>query len=267
MVSRGVTKESVGFFRMSSIPEKTSQFSFNFDEMDPQPIEHVVLQSNDVPPKKCSRCKQTFPATTEYFHRNKAKPDGLNVYCKPCRHDIAQEEVARKPDLHKKKWERELAKLPEKQEQRRARGAQNMRVHRAIRKPDAIENGMCPSCFIRPAEPGHLCDYRRDRQAEWRANNPEATRTIHKGVRDRLRKQVIDAYGGKCACCGESNPAFLSVDHINNDGAEHRRSVRHLYTWLRQNDFPKDGFQLLCFNCNCAKGIYGICPHQATSPH
>jgi hypothetical protein len=26
--------------------------------------------------------------------------------------------------------------------------------------------------------------------------------------------------------------------------------------------YPKDRYQLLCHNCNMAKGFYGLCPHQ-----
>jgi len=70
----------------------------------------------------------------------------------------------------------------------------------------------------------------------------------------------------KCACCGEREWKFLSIDHINNDGAEHRKKIGnkggdHIYRWLVRNNFPK-GFQVLCHNCNQAKGHYGICPHQ-----
>ena len=81
----------------------------------------------------------------------------------------------------------------------------------------------------------------------------------------RLRAQVIEAYGGRCACCGETTPEFLSVDHINNDGGQHRRnglSGPRFYRWLKATGFPKDAFTLLCFNCNCAKGFFGGCPHQ-----
>lgn len=81
-----------------------------------------------------------------------------------------------------------------------------------------------------------------------------------------LKAKIIEEYGGKCACCGEAHFAFLTIDHINNDGAEHRRQgVGHgksFYQWLIRNDFPKDNFQLLCMNCNFAKGHYGVCPHQ-----
>jgi len=81
------------------------------------------------------------------------------------------------------------------------------------------------------------------------------------------KQAVIDAYGGRCACCGEDNPVFLSVDHINNDGNLHRKKGggmgSSLYKWLIKRNFPKDNFQLLCHNCNRGKHLNGgICPHQ-----
>ena len=56
---------------------------------------------------------------------------------------------------------------------------------------------------------------------------------------------------------------FLSIDHINNDGAAHRRKLgsNYIYSWLIQTNFP-EGFQVLCHNCNLAKGFYKQCPHQ-----
>lgn len=66
-----------------------------------------------------------------------------------------------------------------------------------------------------------------------------------------------------CVCCGESEMAFLSIDHIDGGGCEHRRQIKsnRIYNWLINNRFP-DGFQVLCFNCNFAKHVYGVCPHQ-----
>lgn len=75
---------------------------------------------------------------------------------------------------------------------------------------------------------------------------------------------VLDQYGGQCACCGLAEPLFLTVDHINNDGAAHRRKIgpHGIYKWLIQNRFP-NGFQLLCFNCNCGRARNGgVCPHH-----
>lgn len=86
-----------------------------------------------------------------------------------------------------------------------------------------------------------------------------------------MRKEVFGAYGGyKCACCGEREPAFLSIDHVDNNGAEmrrtgvHSRGGTHFYQWLRKNGYPK-GFQVLCMNCNVGKHRNGgICPHQSS---
>ena len=66
----------------------------------------------------------------------------------------------------------------------------------------------------------------------------------------------------QCSCCGELIYEFLTIDHVHNDGKDHRKKIGHnLYDWLIKNNFP-DGFQVLCMNCNWAKGKYGLCPHQ-----
>lgn len=87
-----------------------------------------------------------------------------------------------------------------------------------------------------------------------------------------LKDIVFKAYGGyRCNCCGESTPEFLMLDHVNNDGAKHRREVfkgrrngtgRAMYLWIIRNQFP-DIFQVLCANCNWGKKMNdGICPHK-----
>ena len=81
--------------------------------------------------------------------------------------------------------------------------------------------------------------------------------------RIRDRKAAFDIYGSMCNYCGETIEPFLTIDHVNNDGAEHRRSQRaggqgghEVGAWLRKNKYPS-GFQTLCFNCNCAKSKSG----------
>jgi hypothetical protein len=59
----------------------------------------------------------------------------------------------------------------------------------------------------------------------------------------------------KCLICGENHIEFLEIDHIHNDGSNHRREIggsTYLYTWLINNDFPY-GYQVLCRNCNVKK--------------
>ena len=74
--------------------------------------------------------------------------------------------------------------------------------------------------------------------------------------------EVFARYGQTCACCGEPEMAFLTIDHIEGSGQIHKESISTtIYNWLKRNGFP-DGFQSLCWNCNLAKHIYGACPHQ-----
>lgn len=70
-----------------------------------------------------------------------------------------------------------------------------------------------------------------------------------------LKYSVLSHYGGgKCACvkCGFDDLRALSIDHINNDGGEHRKRVGNggsvMYRWLLNNGYP-DGLQTLCMNC------------------
>lgn len=81
-----------------------------------------------------------------------------------------------------------------------------------------------------------------------------------------LKAEMISAYGGACSCCGESESAFLSLEHLNGDGAEHRASLggaSKVWADLKKRGWPKDGYTVLCFNCNLGKRCNGgICPHQ-----
>lgn len=86
----------------------------------------------------------------------------------------------------------------------------------------------------------------------------------HRRNRDALRKELLVAYGGRCACCGEREPAFLTIDHTNRDGAEHRRRVggsSRIWRDLQKRGWPKNGYALLCMNCNWSTRYGAVCPH------
>jgi len=103
------------------------------------------------------------------------------------------------------------------------------------------------------------------RTAEWRSANRERALQSQRDCDRKLKEAAYAAYGGfRCACCGEDEEMFLSLDHINNDGAAHRKTMdrRKIYKWLARNGFPKT-FQVLCMNCNHGKARNGgVCPHQ-----
>lgn len=80
-----------------------------------------------------------------------------------------------------------------------------------------------------------------------------------------LRAEVIRAYGGTCACCGESEFMFLELDHVDGNGADHRREIGRgahaSYKWAKNQGFP-NSLQVLCANCNQGRQRNGgVCPH------
>ncbi len=117
-----------------------------------------------------------------------------------------------------------------------------------------IEDGRCSMCGVGEAIPNRrVCSDCKER--------------YKKRHRD-LKLRVIKGYGNKCACCGETNFEFLSVDHIKERGADERRrlgrgagSTATVYRMLIRLGFP-DSHQCLCYNCNMSLGFYGYRPHR-----
>lgn len=75
-----------------------------------------------------------------------------------------------------------------------------------------------------------------------------------------LRREAIQEYGGRCACCGEKDWRFLTLDHVRNDGAAHRRAIsgakrgQKFYQALKRRGWPdKERLRVLCFNCNISR--------------
>ena len=140
----------------------------------------------------------------------------------------------------------------------------------------------CKSCGTEhPFEHYQITDKRRgyrrhecrecycSRQRRYYSERTEEYKGRSTSMNAMLHRKAVEAYGGKCACCGETEWLFLTIDHINNDGAE-RRKTEHgsgttFYRWLRNNDYPED-FQVLCYNCNLGKHRNGgVCPHKEGS--
>jgi hypothetical protein len=114
-------------------------------------------------------------------------------------------------------------------------------------------HGLCGACSI-----GKWSRENLGRRSAW-------ARREHKSVKE----EVFNKYGMSCACCGESNIGFLTIDHINGGGAKQKKSGEIganggvLYRWLKRNNFP-DGFRTLCWNCNSGRFFNGgICPHES----
>lgn len=112
------------------------------------------------------------------------------------------------------------------------------------------------------------CGNHKSANRKWWHSHKEQQLALQRAYRKRLKDEVYAAYGGYiCVCCGESNPLFLTLDHVKNDGNIHRKQIGNrggigIYVWLRKHRFPP-GIQVLCWNCNQGKRLnHGICPHK-----
>lgn len=80
------------------------------------------------------------------------------------------------------------------------------------------------------------------------------------------KEAVMNVYtNGEQTCrhCGHGDLDVLCLDHIHNNGADHRRSIgedpttfsgMRMYRWVVKNDYPPI-FQVLCANCNLKKEV------------
>lgn len=154
---------------------------------------------------------------------------------------------------------------------RSARCKECKRASVAARQKRLKDEGRCFHC----AQPMDfddvtLCKVCKERRREEYHADGDRRREVGRQRKRNLRMAAFYAYGGPvCACCGEDRYEFLTIDHVNGDGGKHRRRLKkkhgyvvEIYRWLKNNRYPK-GFQVLCWNCNCAKAHFGQCPHQA----
>lgn len=96
-------------------------------------------------------------------------------------------------------------------------------------------------------------------RARRRWHTPEGKASTARS-KNALKLQALEAYGGPiCMGCGSVAFEKLGLDHVNEDGAEHRRVSRMVtghdsYRRLRDAGWPDDPpLQVLCKGCNTRK--------------
>jgi len=96
----------------------------------------------------------------------------------------------------------------------------------------------------------------------------ERNRNFQKSSRLKIKLEAFNQYSPngviKCAKCGFSDIRALGLDHINNDGIAHKKTINPrnprrvtgtlVYRDLKKKGWPT-GFQILCYNCNWIKYI------------
>lgn len=158
---------------------------------------------------------------------------------------------------------------------------------RAELRQERINLGLCVSCGLNKKDDSKYCEacliknreaskkwyknqsssYHRQRDKKYKNTSKAkiARNKYLKRKRAEFKKIILEKYGCACECCKEANPAFLTIDHVNQDGYKDNQNRMKMLRNLAKK--PKlDNFRILCYNCNCAREHFnGICPHKLIS--
>jgi 5-methylcytosine-specific restriction endonuclease McrA len=165
--------------------------------------------------KRCADCLQYFPATPEYFNRDKARKDGFNPYCRDCRKARRAVEYAKNPQPAKErasKWytanhERALAYRRERRATHREQLNREAAEYRE-RNRDAINSK------IRAYKREVYFPANRDKYRVWdlarRARKQQAS-----GAHTAAEINALyERQHGRCAYCGCELNGKYEVDHV-----------------------------------------------------
>ena len=133
---------------------------------------------------------------------------------------------------------------------------------------------ICPDCKIEKPRDGFymnksrgLGPYCKQCANKRKVRHYPNSRAAQKRSRDKKRALILAGYGCRCACCGETKPEFLAIDHVHGGGRQERLKIgwNGMYNKIIKENFPDD-YQVLCHNCNFAKhATGGNCPHSEPS--
>ena len=105
----------------------------------------------------------------------------------------------------------------------------------------------------------------RRKDTEYRKANRGRLREYTRMYHRRIVDEFVSAYGGKCICCGETEPAFLTLDHMSNESRKPHKGMlgKAILLELRRRGWPQEEYRLHCFNCNLGRErTGGTCPHK-----
>ncbi len=188
--------------------------------------------------KICSTCKQEKP--NNKFSKTPAHSSGLKSGCKECNNKQRRERY--------RKWSAKQPKthLPSVMACKTL-GCENPSPVRGMSKRNGktLYETYCRECI----------ELKRSETSTQQKRDYQRLRA--KQLRDKLRKEILDGYGNKCAHCKSPDVRVLSIDHVNNDGIKDRQistSPYVLYKKIVKANFPSN-YQLLCRNCNWLKHL------------
>jgi 5-methylcytosine-specific restriction endonuclease McrA len=160
--------------------------------------------------KKCRKCREVKPATSEYFARNKKTPDGYQLHCKACTL-LYREENRERAAIRTRAWR---ADNPE-------RVVESRKSYYIANRERLSYQASERARAWRDANKERLAEYRRTR----RALNREAVRARDSKRRALKRnadgtytgvdiEEQLNRQKGKCYYCSCKLGKSYHVDHI-----------------------------------------------------
>jgi hypothetical protein len=203
--------------------------------------------------RRCSRCGISYPATTEYFHRNSHGKYGLQQMCKRCRLEWQREHKesinargrrwraenreeynksarerrqSRSEIVNKLRRKRYQIKVDHKREMNRRYYAE----HREKLRELAREKNSTPEAKKERSQKNKEWRAKnisiiKEKQRQWAINNPEKIRENWHRRRARKKnaegrytpediKKLYEAQKGKCYWCGAKVGVSYHIDHV-----------------------------------------------------
>lgn len=206
--------------------------------------------SNDTPMKRCSKCGETKPATTEYFRPHKAYKDGLRPHCRECMRVYDRAYLERNKDkINPRRVERKNndPKVIAAREQREAEKAARLPLaeRRRIARKKWRDNNY---------------DHARAIEINWKQRNPDKVHAYNTSLiaRERARlwsKNNPQKRRANAARYIKNNPAVVAVRF-------HRRRarVRSLPNTLTTAEWTHclDYFNHRCAVCGRPVGLWHV---------
>lgn len=200
-----------------------------------------------IPIKSCSKCHAQYPGTPDYFNRNRTRPDGLSLWCKPC--DLPgslKSNVGEKARAVKTRWRKKNPEYHKDYHQRHAEKIKQKVAEWQSRNREKVIGYKQKSYKANPISP----EVRRAKKRAWRASNPAMARA--QVIRRRAAK--LNAPGNHTAADIErqykAQKARCYYCHIKVGNDYH---VDHVVPLSRGGSNDPSNIVIACPSCNTAK--------------
>lgn len=205
---------------------------------------------NDSTTKQCKKCGSEYPATPEFFYKNKTYKDGLSGDCKTCKAAYQREYIAANPikvAKSRKEWARNN---PHK-------------TYESKRKWTA-NNPARVIAYYQQYYQDHKEAY-RERGRQWYIDNPERAKEFDKRWRDKHPEKVAAKFNRRRNAPGSHTDVDIELQYKSQKGlcwwcgeefakGVLKPSVDHRIPLEKGGSHNPGNIVIAHLKCNCSKG-------------